>query len=52
MGELRLDDVTVEGVDGPCVRSWGDVAAPDARDLRGVEPSVEAADVPFRTKAI
>ena len=52
VGELRLDDVTVEGVDGPCVRSWGDVAAPDARDLRGVEPSVEAADVPFRTKAI
>ena len=52
VGELRLDDVTAEGVNGPCVRSWGDVVAPDAHDLRGVAPSVEAASVPFQTKAI
>ena len=52
IGSLVLDDVTVEGVDGPCVRSWGDVAAPEARNLSGVEPVVEQADVPFKTKSI
>lgn len=49
---LELENVTVEGVDGPCVRSWGDVTAPDAKDLRGVKPDVAAADAPFRTRPI
>ena len=52
VGELRLDDVSVEGVDGPCVRSWGDVSAPDAHGLRGVAPSVEPAAEPFKTTSI
>ena len=49
---LRLRDVEVRGVDGPCVRSWGDVAAPDAEGLSGVAPTVEAATAPFTTKPI
>ena len=49
---LSLDGVSVEGVDGPCVRSWGDVAAPAVRNLGGVAPEVVVADVPFRVKPI
>ena len=51
--EMRsLDGVSVEGVDGPCVRSWGDVAAPETRDLGGVEPNVVDAGEPFRVNPI
>ena len=49
VGALRLRDVAVEGVDGPLVRSWGGVAAPDAVGLSGVAPTVEPAAEPFRT---
>jgi len=49
---LELDGVTVEGVEGPCVRSWGGVVEPSVRALRGVEPKVVDADVPFRVKPI
>ena len=49
---LVLDGVTVEGVDGPCVRSWGGVAEPSLREVHGVEPKVIDADVPFRAKPI
>ena len=49
---LELDGVTVEGVEGPCVRSWGGVSEPSVRELRGVEPKVVDADVPFRVKPI
>ena len=49
---LLLDGVSVEGLDGPCVRSWGDVAAPEVRDLVGAEPKVVDADVPFRVNPI
>ena len=49
---LSLEDVVVEGVEGPCVRSWGDVVEPSARRLDGVEPSVVAAEEPFRTMSI
>ena len=52
IGSLVLDDVTVEGVRGPCVRSWGDVAPPAARALSGVAPSVEPATGPFSTRPI
>ena len=52
IGSLVLEDVRAEGVDGPCVRSWGDVAAPEARGLSGVEPTVEQAGEPFRTQSI
>ena len=52
VGPLRLCDITVEGVTGPCVRSWGDTAAPDAENLRGVADTVEAAADPFQTAAI
>ena len=49
---LRLHDVAVKGVEGPCLRSWGDCSAPDAEDLSGVAPTVEVATEPFRTQAI
>ena len=49
---LRLRDVEVRGLDGPCVRSWGDVAAPDTEGLSGVAPTVEAETAPFTTKPI
>ena len=49
---LTLDGVAVDGVDGPCVRSWGDVAEPKAENLTGVGTSVEPAAEPFRTKSI
>ena len=52
VGILRLCDVTVEGVAGPCAKSWGDVAAPDAKNLRGIAENVESATVPFQTAAI
>ncbi len=49
---LRLRDVAVEGVAGPCVRSWGGVAPVDAQGLSGVFPTIETADEPFHTQAI
>jgi hypothetical protein len=49
---LSLDGVSVDGVDGPCVRSWGDVAVPELRDLAGAEPNVVEADEPFRVNPI
>ena len=49
---LTLDAVSCEGVEGPCVRSWGNVAAPVAHDLIGVAPDVVDADVPFRVNPI
>ena len=52
IGSLRLRDVAVEGVDGPLVRSWGGVAAPDAAGLSGVVPTVEPATEPFRTAPV
>lgn len=52
VGSLSLDDVEVENVEGPCVRSWGDVAPPAASGLRGVEPTVETSEVKFTTKPI
>ena len=52
IGELRLEDVAVEGVEGPCIRSWGGVAAPKVHGLSGVGAEVESASEPFRTKPI
>ena len=52
VSELLLDRVTVEGVDGPCVRSWGDVAEPKAADLKGVAPTAVKAETPFKTQPI
>ena len=49
---LSMDGVRVEGVDGPCVRSWGDVAVPELRDFAGAEPNVVEADEPFRVNPI
>ena len=49
---LLLRDVTAEGVQGPCVRSWGDVAVPDADGLAGIAPDIATATEPFRTQAI
>ena len=49
---LVLDGVAAEGVEGPLVRSWGGVARPEAKDLRGVAPTVVQAEEPFRTKSI
>ena len=49
---LVLRDVSVDGIAGPCVRSWGGVGAPDASGLAGVSSEVVEADVPFKTKPI
>ena len=49
---ILLDNVAVEGVDGPCVRSWGDVAEPEVRNLHGVTPAVVVAETEFKTKSI
>ena len=49
---LSLDGVSVDGVDGPCVRSWGDVAVPELRVFAGAEPNVVEADEPFRVNPI
>ena len=49
---LSMDGVCVEGVDGPCARSWGDVAVPELRNLAGAEPNVVEADEPFRVNPI
>ena len=49
---ISLDGVSAEGVDGPCVRSWGDVAEPELRGFTGAEPKVVEADEPFRVKPI
>ena len=52
VGSLSLEDVSVEGVGGPCVRSWGGVAEPAAKALSGVKPTVAVAEIPFSTKPI
>lgn len=52
IASLRLRNVSVEGVTGPCVRSWGGVGAPDAAGLAGVAADVVDADVPFQTRPI
>ena len=52
IGSLLLRDVTAEGVQGPCLRSWGDVAVPDADGLAGIAPDIATATEPFRTQAI
>lgn len=49
---ILLDNVAVEGVDGPCVRSWGDVAEPEVRNLHGVASAVVVAETEFKTKSI
>ena len=49
---LQIDGVSAEGVEGPCVRSWGGVANPSVRELHGVEPKVADADAPFRVNPI
>ena len=52
IGGLLLDGVSVEGVEGPCVRSWGDVAVPETKGLEGVAPAVVKAEIPFFAKPI
>ena len=52
ISSILLEDVSVEGVEGPCVRSWGDVAAPETRGLNGVNADVVPAEEPFRVKPI
>ena len=52
IGSLSLDGVSVEGVEGPCVRSWGGVTAPEASALEGVGADVAPAAEPFKTKPI
>ena len=49
---LRLESVSADGVDGPCVRSWGGVEAPAVSGLEGATPEVVAADEPFRVNPI
>ena len=52
VGSLSLEVVSVEVVEGPCVRSWGGVAEPAAKALSGVKPTVAVAEAPFSTKPI
>lgn len=52
IGSLLLEDVSVEGVEGPCVRSWGGVAAPKANGVNGVKPDVVPASEPFKVMPI
>ena len=52
IGGLSLENVSVEGVEGPCVRSWGDVAAPAAKNVTGLNLDVVSASEPFKVKSI
>ena len=52
IASLVLRNVTVEGVDGPCVRSWGDVEKPDAQGLLGIGSTVEVTNAPFEVTPI
>ena len=52
IGSLLLERVSVEGVEGPCVRSWGGVVEPVLRETTGLPGGVEAAAEPFKTKTI
>ena len=52
VGALSLRGVSVEGVRGPLVRSWGGVAAPELEDTSAPEPTLVAAETPFSTAAI
>ena len=52
LASLRLRDVSVEGVAGPGIRSWGDIGALDAIGLTGVEADVVNANEPFQTRPI
>ena len=49
---LTLRDVTIEGVDGPLVRSWGGVVAPELENTSNFSPVVADAAEPFKTTAI
>ena len=52
VGSLSLEAVSVEGVEGPCVRSWGGVVEPKVKDLSGVKATVAVAETPFSAKPI
>ena len=52
IASLVLRNVTAEGVDGPCVRSWGDVEKPDAQGLLGIGSTVEVTNAPFEVTPI
>lgn len=52
IGGLLLEGVSVIGVKGACVRSWGDVVEPKAKGLAGVEATVVKAEIPFFAKPI
>ena len=44
---VRLENVTVEGAEGPCVRSYGNVEGVSCEGVKGVRPVVEKATEPF-----
>ena len=44
---VRLENVTVEGAEGPCVRSYGNVEGVSCEGVKGVKPVVEKATEPF-----
>ena len=52
MESLALDGVSVEGVVGPCVLSWGGVSGVRTDGLKGVEPAVVPAAEPFKVNPI
>ncbi len=49
---LALRDIAIEGVDGPLVRSWGGVVAPELENTPAPEPTLVAAETSFSTAAI
>ena len=52
IGALSLENVSVEGVEGPCVRSWGNVSAPAVKDVTGIGSDVVPADEQFKVRQI
>ena len=44
---INLENVTIEGVEGPCVRDYGNVKGVEFKDVKGVKPCVEESTEPF-----
>ena len=49
---IKAENLRVEGVKGPFFRTWGGEPKVEAKDLKGLVPTVEAAKEPFRVRPI
>lgn len=52
VGSIRLENVSVQGVDGPCVRTWAGEPELKFSNVKGIESTTEKADKPFKTPMI